>query len=537
MWSWQRDMSDQRKNGSTADRPTREVELKLAASPETLEALARLPWLLSKAESRTTRRLVSTYFDTPDLDFRDRSLSLRIRRVGRRKIQTLKTAGDRHAVIAGRGEWQVDVGSDVPDLSAFADRRAQELVGALPAGSLGPIFETRLRRQAICLVWPATDLGDARIEMALDRGEVVAGRQRLSVSQVELELLDGPPEALLELAAALRGEAPLRISRLDKAAMGYGLLTGIPPAHTKARRLPLESSRTAEEAMQAVFRHCLAHALANEQVAVDGRNPEGVHQLRVALRRLRSALTVFTPLLPVEQWTRWKDEARWLLGALGNSRDLDVMSGKLLPGLDNAIVADAAMEAFRSAAAERSAVARAEARVAISSQRAGDFFLDFAGWVEKRGWRGPAVGGRGDQPVRIFAARAARSRFRKLRKAGKGFRRLDASGRHEVRLQAKKLRYCLEFFADALDRPEVGRQLAELTRLLDLLGLRNDIAAAGRLVDDLVDTASDREKPGVARAGGVMLGWHARSAATMEKQTVRAWRAVEALDPDQLAGS
>lgn len=535
-----RDMGDHRRNGSTADGWPSEVELKLAGPPDALLAIERLPWLLLRAEKRTTRRLVSTYFDTPDLRLHERGLALRIRRVGRRRIQTLKTARDRHAVVAGRGEWEVDVGTDTPDLAAFADRRVLALAGDMPAGGLGPIFETRIRRLAMQIVWPTAGSADARIEIALDRGEVVAGGQRLPISQIELELLDGPAGALLELAVALRREAPLRISRLDKAAMGYGLAAGVPPAHTKAGRLRLDPSRTVEDAMRAVFQHCLAHGLANESVVVDGRNLEGVHQLRVAMRRLRSALTIFAPLLPSEQQARWKGEARWLLGTLGKSRDLDVVLTELLPEVVAAGGADASLEMFRRAAADRSETARAEARQALASQRAGDFLLDFASWVQRYGWREPGDAERarsGRESVAAFAARAVAHRFRKLRKAGRGFAGLDPLARHRVRVQAKKLRYGLEFFAHALAAPEAERQLAGLTRLLDLLGRRNDIAVVGRLVDDLVDAAPPAVRPAIARAGGMLLGWHAHAAAAMEKKTVRAWRAVKALDPHRLAGS
>ena len=533
-------MTEQRKPDPIADGQPREVELKLDMTPDALEVLETLPWLLQRAEEKTTRRLVSTYFDTPDFRLLERGVTLRIRKVGRRRIQTLKTARDRHLVAASRGEWEVDVGTDRPDLSAFADDLPSELASLTASSELTPVFETRIRRRAVRLVWPAGDRGDARIEMALDTGAVVAGRRRVPVCQVELELLDGPDEALLELAVALRREVPLRLSHVDKAATGYGLVAGVPPAHHKAGRLRLDPRQSAGDAMQAVLRHCLAHALANERTAVDGRNPEGVHQLRVALRRLRSALTVFAPLLPPEQQERWKGEARWLLGALGKGRDLDVMLIELLPGLAAADGADASLEPLRVAAAERSAAAQAGIREAIRAQRTGDFLLDLAGWIERRGWREPEDGERSEAlqtPLAAFAVHAVQSRFRKLRKAGRGFARLGPGARHKVRVQAKKLRYCMEFLAGAFAASAVKDQLARLTRLLDLLGRRNDIAVARRLVDELVDAAPPDARIAVARAGGELLGWHAHAAAILEKKTVRAWRAVKALDPDRLAGS
>lgn len=518
----------------------REVELKLAVSAEAMAEVATLPWLAERAEGRPrTLRLISTYFDTLDLDLLRRGISLRVREVARRRIQTLKTAREPGLPVGGRGEWEVDVPSARPDLAAFDDPRVAELMGGVATTELQPVFQTRIRRRVIGLHWPSGS-GDAHIELALDQGEVVVGRVRRPVCEIELELFGGPAEALLALAAALRAAVPLRISRIDKAAVGYRLAAGVPLRFEKAVKLRMERDWTVEAAMQATLRGCLGHALANEAPARDGQL-EGVHQLRVALRRLRSALSIFAPVLPEAQRLRWRGEARWLLGALARCRDLDVFLYELLTAPDDTASGELDLGSLREVAAQQREQALAALQEALASQRAGDFLLDLACWIERCGWREPpdeALVAARHQPIVSYAADVLGRRFRRLRKAGRGFAGLDPPARHEVRIQAKKLRYGIEFFAAVLDRSRVKEHLAALTRLLDLLGRRNDVAVARHLVVDLIDAgpADEIVRMRLARAGGELVGWHAHAVAVMEVETRRAWRRVKALDPAKLIG-
>jgi inorganic triphosphatase YgiF len=515
----------------------REVELKLAVAPKVLTMLETAPWLHERAAGAPrTRRLIGTYFDTSDLRLAGQRMSLRVRQVGRRRIQTLKTAADRHSLVGGRGEWEVEIAAAQPDLAAFDDDRVFALTGLTATDDLRPVFETRVRRRTLPVRWPIGDGSEAHIEMAFDRGRVVADGRSLPVCEIELELLEGPAEALLELAAALRQSAPLRLSRLDKAARGYGLAIGLPLAHEKAARLRLHHDETVEQALGHVLQRCLVHALANEAAASEGRDGEGVHQLRIALRRLRSALSIFADVLPPAARMRWRNEARWLLGALGPCRDLDVFLTDLLPPVVTAAAADPALVLLQRVAAERREAAQSVVRETLATQRAGDFFLDLACWIQRAGWRQdaePEMRAAQQQPIGVVAALILDRRRRSLRKAGKGFAKLDPAARHAVRIGAKKLRYGMEFFAGLLPKAERNRHLAALTTLQDLLGRMNDIAVSRRLVAELVAGlhSGEQDRLALAGGGGELIGWHAHAAAAMEPETVLAWRAVKALGP------
>ena len=138
---------------------------------------------------------------------------------------------------------------------------------------------------------------ESLIEAALDPGTIETRGDRMPIAEIELELLEGSPEALYNLALELDKLAPLRIETRSKSALGYALANGDAPAWYKAATLTLKPNATVDEAFREVLRSCVQHWSANEAAALDGRDPEGVHQLRVAIRRLRSAFSIFGRLL------------------------------------------------------------------------------------------------------------------------------------------------------------------------------------------------------------------------------------------------
>src|SRR5262249_13886450 len=183
--------------------PAREVELKLEVPAHSFYRLARSP-LLRAARKKSTKpaTLVSVYFDTDKLKLRNKGLSLRVRRIGRRHIQTIKQESGESAAVFARDEWEHQIGGRQPDLDVAQDAaRAARLGPAFGRNgrrSLKPIFETRVRRT----VYPIHS-GDSEIELTIDRGKVEAGRQSSPLCEVELELKRGESAELFKLARML----------------------------------------------------------------------------------------------------------------------------------------------------------------------------------------------------------------------------------------------------------------------------------------------------------------------------------------------
>jgi triphosphatase len=279
----------------------------------------------------------------------------------------------------------------------------------------------------------------------------------------------------------------------------------------------------------------VAHAIQNEAAAADGRQPEGVHQFRVALRQLRSAFSLFRTALPAGDVARWTEETRWLVGCLGRTRDLDVLTNELLAPLLAERPHDRGLQALREAALAKREAEQVAVREALASPRAGDLLFELAVWVELRGRRTAA----GDEalreqrrPLRKRAVKILERCHRRVLKRGRGFAGLDAEGRHALRIAVKKLRYGIEFFETLFPAKRLQPYLAIVRRMQGQLGHLNDVVVAERLVRGLLaGPAAPGAAVVAALAGGELIGWHAHAVRTMEPAIVRAWDEFRTLEP------
>ncbi len=517
-----------------------EIELKLGLTAAAADAILASPLLRERARGPArTREMRGVYYDTPDRRLRARGASLRVREVEGRYVQTLKSAKRPDVPLAHRGEWEVELDGPAPRPAALGDPAALELTGLLLPEELGPVFEIRVRRRLLVVEWPDGDGGaPAEIELAFDDGQASADERSLPIAELELELVRGDARALFGLALAMRELAPLRIEPLDKATRGWLLATGSSPQAAKAAPVPLARGQTVDEALSAALGATLRHWLDNEPAAVDGRGPEGLHQLRVALRRLRSALVLFADALGEPARARWDGELRWLLGHLGPARDRDVLATDLLPPLLEARGDDdPTLLALRGAVEAGRAAAQADLRATLASQRYADLALALAAWVERRGWREGAaaddldVRTRQGEEIAAFAAGVLRRRHKQVLKRGKGFERLEPEARHRLRIALKKLRYGLDFFAGLFPGKRVDTFRKAVARMQDRLGHLNDVAVASRLVQELVEPLPPGpEAKAVALGGGQLVGWYAHQVAALEPETVHAWEAFRDLE-------
>lgn len=508
-----------------------EIELKLAVGEKDLETLLASELLRSRARAPLeTVPLHAVYYDTSDHRLRRRRLALRVRSVAGRFVQTLKAPADLNGAHLGRPEWEVPRDDLTPDLRAFQDPAVLDLTGLVLPDELRPAFETRVRRRKLSLAWGEGIEPPTLIEIAADTGRLVAGDRQARISELELELLAGDPSALYALTEQLRRLVPMRIEPQDKAARGWALATGGPPGWRKAGDVDLEPTMTAEAGLQAILGSCLGHWLANEAAARDGRDPEGLHQLRVALRRFRSALALFAPAMAKAVRQRWNAELRWLVNGLGPARDLDVLATETLPTTH--LIDDGDRDRLARIVAARRRAAQEDLVDLLASRRYADLALGLSVWVAGRGWRQDADVDamlRQRAPLRGHAAKLLAKRHRRALALGRDFAELDADGRHEVRIALKKLRYGTEFFGPLFADKAVSRYRKASARLQDVLGRMNDVTVAARLLRDLVATA---ERPAeAALAAGQVIGWHASAATSVEPELQVDWDAFAAIDP------
>ena len=464
----------------------REVELKFELDPGAVApveaALARLSAKRPKRE-----RLHSTYFDTPRLALREAGITLGVRRIGRRRIQTVKLARGA-AGLFDRPEWEGKIEGDTPDWDLARKTGLAPLARDGVAKGARGVFSVAVERRRFDL-----GLGESRIEAALDVGVIEAGKRTAPIRELELELKRGRLADLFGLAKTIAETAPLRVGLRTKAEQGFAAARGRPARPVKATPSPIVEGMRVADAFQAIARSCLAHLLANEALFREARDPEAVHQIRVALRRLRAALSLFRDVVADGEIAAVKTGLRELASALGEARDLDVFIRKTIAPARARDPDDAALGALARSYAERREAAYDAALETVASGRLGRIVLDTLAWIEAGPWLRKDGSAEREAPVERFAADELRRRAKRIRKRGRHLAELAPDERHRVRIAVKKLRYAAEFFAPLYE----GKGRAKRTRrfrdalgeLQDRLGDLNDIAVAATMAQTAGDGA------------------------------------------------
>jgi triphosphatase len=463
-----------------------ETELKLRLLEPKDASLLQHHALVTQAQAQAPRILRNRYFDTPKLNLLGMGIGLRLREDQGRILQSVKTAGQSVAGLHQRQEWECEIFSDQPQYELLPEWiRLHKLSDPRLMQRLEVCFSTDFERQS----W---DLYSAEyhIELSLDRGEIRAGTQTLALCEVELELKRGDPAQLYAVALALSDTQPLVIDNRSKAQRGYALVKPQPPVVHKIGDFTLSPQSRAEEAFITLLWHCLGALQANEAAVHQGQDDEGVHQMRVALRHLRSCLSLYQRLIPSSSHALIRTELRWLGTILGAARDLDVLDTQLdsaaRQAKSNWIVAN-----LRKQVAQQRQHAYEEVRHSLNSVRYSRLLLRFCQWLSARSWRNEmdsAALERLDATLACdFAAHSLRRQHRRLRRHGQDLHQLEVQARHQVRIESKKLAYGARFFRPLFPSARAQKRatayLATLSQLRDTLGVLNDSANALSFLD------------------------------------------------------
>ncbi|MFN0300612.1 MAG: CHAD domain-containing protein [Burkholderiales bacterium] len=487
-----------------------ETELKLLFPPAAARSiLAWQGWSPIKRGRARRTTLHTTYFDTPDRTLQRARIALRLRRDGSRWIQTLKTGGSSTGALHSRNEFEWVVAGATLDLDPI---RALDLKSALRKcdwSAIRPVFSTRFGRIAFN-VEPSPD---TLIEAAIDTGTIRAGRRSQRICEIELELKSGEEGALFSLAERMVDAFSLRLGYSSKAERGFALALGEAATPVKAGTIPLDKRESIAVAAHRLIGDCLNHLQANETGFLKSTDPEYLHQLRVALRRLRTAMSIFRGLFPETDFAAWKAELRWLNTCLAPARDADVWDSETLPEVVGSLGERPGMPALLRWSRRMREDARADARRAVASARYVRLILLLARALSNLS-KAPQVAG--DDSLVKFVARAMDHRERRLRASD--LLSAEAAQLHEARLDVKKLRYIGEMFV-TLGRPKRARRYLDgLARLQNVLGSMNDVSAG-------VGTLR-REGSGTVDSGLMLLieGWLIGRASAHRDSLVEVWR-------------
>jgi triphosphatase len=508
-------------------KPPQEIELKLALEPALLGSVRRHPAVAPLLEGRArTAGVVSRYYDTPGRRLHESGVTLRLRRAGRRWLQTVKGDGSAVAGLHQRIEYEWPLARPQLDTALLATTPWKKLFAEV-AGELKPAFTTDVRRTSQSLLFA----DGTRAMLCLDVGTIRAGSRRGALAEIEIELVAGDARRLFDLAQALAVDLPVRVAHLSKAERGYALAGGEAFEPVRASRVPLEANVPAAMAFAAVGADCLRQIGSNAEGLAAGGDEEFVHQLRVGVRRLRSLLKFVSALDPSVSFAAFDQDLQWLAGVAGVARDWDVFAAETLGPITPQLGAPQLrrdLGRLKARVTKHRAAHRAALVEAVRSPRVTRLLLALgamlAALATPAGHEGVA-----SASARALATTTLALRDRKLRKRSKRLRELAPLERHRARLAAKRLRYAAEFFAPLYRGTRAPRYIEALARLQSALGVLNDLVTADRLLDELVPAGAEAARG--AHAAGIVRGWGIATAAAELARADKAARAFAKLKP------
>ncbi|QOG18015.1 MULTISPECIES: CYTH and CHAD domain-containing protein [Bradyrhizobium] len=487
-----------------------ETELKFRLAPRKLSSVLRAANSNGRRGDRSEQALLSTYYDTGKQKLRRHGLTLRVRKVGDRYVQTVKAGG---SGTVTRGEWEHEVAGAKPDFKKIKNTPLDDLASKKLPRKLRPVFQTEVHRTT-----EARRVRKSQIELAVDRGHVAAGRHSRPVAELELELKSGQVADLFRLARNLERKTGAELDLRSKAERGFQLVTGHRAGARRAEPIALKGELSPRNAFGVIAHSTLRQITANADPVRD-MDSEGVHQMRVGLRRLRAAISLFSDILPRAGTERIKAELKWLTGELAPAREIDVfLKESIQPIADQGVPKRGARAIAKKFSAERSE-AFARAREAVGSARYRRLLIDVIEWIET----GQSRAG-DDRSIATYAAALLDRRIKKVRKQGKHLDDLDPTQRHKLRIKVKKIRYAVDFLGSLYsdrDRKQLTSLSGSLKQIQSALGSLNDFMAHRELATEAALAAPPANRRAQAFASGFIVGREREAANGLMKDAAK----------------
>ena len=491
------------------DTPT-EVELKLWVAPEDINAVLKSPRFADSLHDPTRETLDSIYFDSKDRFLRDHGLTLRVRHDGEKRVQTIKSA-DAGVGLFERSEWEQTIEADQPDISGVKDTALGQILTDEVGRELKPVFETRIERTAYHLNGNGAD-----IMLTIDEGQILAPDSSQPVSEIELELRQGHPSDLFRIARDILDIVPAQLEFKSKPERGYDLADKTALGAETGYDPELVPGTSAGRAFALIGRACLRHLVANVSAMLD-RDEIALHQMRVALRRLRAAISLFSAVTSDDRLEAIKTELKWLAQALGPARDLDTLLSEVIKPLRQQHANEPGFTSISNMFTRERLKSYRHAQEAVRSARFRSLVLDTTEWVEAGPWTvsdDPLKRAYREMPIDAYAAEQLSHRRKQIRRRGRRIGELNAEQLHRLRIQVKKARYAVNFFSSVYGGKKSAKHSKKiksaLMQLQNSLGRMNDIVTHKALFSDIITNRakglSEEQSRHRAFAAGLIIG-------------------------------
>jgi triphosphatase len=449
-------------------------------------------------EAIGTKELDDTYFDSPAWHMHRAGYTCRVRRKGAEAELTLKRMAEPKDGMRSRRE--------LTELLATPDAQPSAAPGACGAliravagrNALQPIFRLQTRRE----VFNVSNEDGYLAEIALDETSIPVGEDRpVRLSRVEIEVEhDAVSRAkpFVEALVAANRLTEAGTSKFESALIATG--QSVPSTTAEFGSTVVGPEMTAGEVAYAVLRKQFTALRANEPGTRLGEDIEALHDMRVASRRLRAAMAAFRPYL-TPRMERLRVQLGWVAAALGEVRDLDVQIERMEEWRASfEAERAAALEAVEGVLQTRRRAARKRMLAVLDSRRYERLCESFGNSL-RIGPPRSFVPGRA--PILAVAPDMVERRYKRVRKLGDQIKKDSPPDLyHQLRIDAKKLRYSLEFVGNGIYGKPALEFSARVTAMQDVLGLHQDAYVAIDMLQEVADSSGRRLGPATLMAMG-----------------------------------
>ncbi len=340
----------------------------------------------------------------------------------------------------------------------------------------------------------------------------------------------GPPPPRNIRVRTVRKPMPPHSAPPARASRGTIPAATVAPAPHKAPRIEIPRCATVGTAFVLIGRSGLAHLRANEPCVRAGRDCEGIHQLRVSVRRLRSALSLFRAMIPGSERRDIARRLKWIAKQCAEAREWDVFQDEMIIPLQKTFPNDQALGDFASEVHKIRAAADARVANMLAGTQYTKNILKIETWWVGSGRRGLTNALAATKAVDFSKARI-RKLHRRLLRLGKRTEELDPVELHKLRIRTKKLRYATDFFSDLFPSQKARIYRTALTEIQDCLGALNDITVARRLLATVKKRAPKLDPAAFAHAADIITEWSGANQDAGLKRLPDSLRRLAALRP------
>lgn len=448
--------------------------------------------------------LQAKYYDTPDRLLAKNGMALRLRKENDFWVQTFKAAGQSHLhrveeeVFLGKCDQEPDLNLELYQDNKVVTDLLNTALGK-EAKKLSLQFETDVQR-----TYHVFEADNTAIEVCLDDGVVRTTTAQSIICEVEFELKQGAVKTLIQFAQQWINRYTLWLDVRSKAERGNLLALGqaaSPAVHAKA--LTLNKDINAEQALKKIVENCLGQFLPNMAAIADGiAEAEHIHQARVSLRRLRSALKHFS------SWSNevnplWEEQIAELFRQLGDTRDEDAIRTEVLP----IIKQHGSPELLLPVSAQP----LKELSILFTSSDTIKLLLDLLAFAYSEEDSKSKSGG-----LKKHIKKSLDKLHHKVISNAEHFSELEVAEQHKIRKTAKQLRYCVEFISSLYSDKKVQQYLKQLQPVQNTLGQYNDLFIAEVIFNKAVENDS---------SFWFALGWVKAKQPHLQKRSAKALQA------------